>query len=232
MVARGDLGVELPPERVPGIQKDIILACRTAGKPVIVATQMLESMILSSSPTRAEASDVATAVFDGADAVMLSAETAVGKYPIETVEIMDRIIKASEHHIKTNKKDSDKKLMVESSIYYAVSRSAVDLAETVNARAIVAFTASGKTALRISRERPDLMLIVMTPENQVRRRLSLVWGSRTYLSKVQGYEAAIQEARSIIKKNRIANIGQNIVVVAGMPFGISGSTNSIRVVTI
>ena len=232
MVARGDLGVELPPERVPGIQKDIILACRTVGKPVIVATQMLESMILSPSPTRAEASDVATAVFDGADAVMLSAETAVGKYPIETVKIMDRIIKASEHHIKTHRKDSEKKLMVDNSIYYAVSRSAVDLAETVNARAIVAFTASGKTALRISRERPDLMLIVMTPKNQVRRRLSLVWGSRTFLSKVQGYEAAIQEARSIIKKNRIASIGENIVVVAGMPFGISGSTNSIRVVTI
>ena len=232
MVARGDLGVELPPERVPGIQKDIILACRTNGKPVIVATQMLESMILSPAPTRAEASDVATAVFDGADAVMLSAETAVGRYPIETVKIMDRIIKASEHHIKTHRKETNKKLMVDNSIYYAVSRSAVDLAETVNARAIVAFTASGKTALRISRERPDLMLIVMTPENQVRRRMSLIWGSRTYLSKVQGYEAAIQEARTIIKKNRIANNGQNIVVVAGMPFGISGSTNSIRVVTI
>ena len=232
MVARGDLGVELPPERVPGIQKEIILACRIAGKPVIVATQMLESMINAPSPTRAEASDVATAVFDGADAVMLSAETAVGQFPIETVKIMDKILNAAEAHIKIHPTDAPISLTAENTIYHAVSRSAVNLAETVDARAIVAFTASGKTALRISRERPELMLVVMTPKHQVRRRLSLLWGTISYLSKVQGYEAAIQEARAIIKKNRLANTGENIVVVAGMPFGISGSTNSIRVVTI
>ena len=232
MVARGDLGVELPPERVPGIQKEIILACRIAGKPVIVATQMLESMINAPSPTRAEASDVATAVFDGADAVMLSAETAVGQFPIETVKIMDKILNAAEAHIKIHPTDAPISLTAENTIYHAVSRSAVNLAETVDARAIVAFTASGKTALRISRERPELMLVVMTPRHQVRRRLSLLWGTISYLSKVQGYEAAIQEARAIIKKNKLANTGENIVVVAGMPFGISGSTNSIRVVTI
>ena len=232
MVARGDLGVELPPERVPGIQKEIILACRIAGKPVIVATQMLESMINAPSPTRAEASDVATAVFDGADAVMLSAETAVGQFPVETVKIMDKILNAAEAHIKIHPTDAPVSLTAENTIYHAVSRSAVNLAETVDARAIVAFTASGKTALRISRERPELMLVVMTPKHLVRRRLSLLWGTISYLSKVQGYEAAIQEARTIIKKNKLANIGENIVVVAGMPFGISGSTNSIRVVTI
>jgi len=232
MVARGDLGVELPPERVPGIQKEIILACRIAGKPVIVATQMLESMINAPSPTRAEASDVATAVFDGADAVMLSAETAVGQFPIETVKIMDKILNAAEAHIKIHPTDAPISLTAENTIYHAVSRSAVNLAETVDARAIVAFTASGKTALRISRERPELMLVVMTPKHLVRRRLSLLWGTISYLSKVQGYEAAIQEARAIIKKNKLANTGENIVVVAGMPFGISGSTNSIRVVTI
>ena len=232
MVARGDLGVELPPAKVPGIQKNIIMACRIIGKPVIVATQMLESMINTPLPTRAEASDVATAVFDGADAVMLSAETAVGKYPIETVYTTSNILEAAEIHIKLYPHDSPKTLKKEKSIYHAVSNSAVNLAETVNAKAIVAFTASGKTALRISRERPDLLLIVMTPDNNVRRMLSLVWGARSFVSKVQGYEAAINEARQTIISNKLAKNQENIIVVAGMPFGIAGTTNSIRVVTI
>ena len=232
MVARGDLGVELPPSNVPGIQKNIIMACRVLGKPVIVATQMLESMINTPVPTRAEASDVATAVFDGADAVMLSAETAVGQYPVESVNTMSNILEATEKHIKLNPHDSPRALKKEKSIYHAVSNAAVNLAETVNAKAIVAFTASGKTAFRISRERPDLLLIVMTPENIVRRKLSLLWGARSFLSKVQGYEAAIKEARETIKINKLAKVNENIIVVAGMPFGIEGTTNSIRVVTI
>ncbi|MDC3096220.1 pyruvate kinase [Alphaproteobacteria bacterium] len=232
MVARGDLGVELPPSNVPGIQKNIIMACRVLGKPVIVATQMLESMISTPVPTRAEASDVATAVFDGADAVMLSAETAVGRYPIDTVNTMSNILEATEKHIKLHPHDSPRALKKENSIYHAVSNAAVNLAETVNAKAIVAFTASGKTAFRISRERPDLLLIVMTPENIVRRKLSLLWGARSFLSKVQGYEAAIKEARQTIKINKLAKVNENIIVVAGMPFGIEGTTNSIRVVTI
>ena len=232
MVARGDLGVELPPEEVPGIQKDIILKCRQAGKPVIVATQMLESMIESPSPTRAEASDVATAVFDGADAVMLSAETAVGSFPIETVTIMDRIIFSAENHIKMHPGDGPQNLKVENYVYNAVSRSAVSLAEAVNARAVVAFTASGNTAFRMARERPNLLLVVMTPEVKVKRKLSLLWGAYTFFSKVQGYEAAIKEAREIIKLEKLAEQGDAIVVVAGMPFGVSGSTNSIRVVDI
>ena len=232
MVARGDLGVELPPSNVPGIQKNIIMACRVLGKPVIVATQMLESMINTPVPTRAEASDVATAVFDGADAVMLSAETAVGQYPVDSVNTMSNILEATEKHIKLHPHDSPRALKKENSIYHAVSNAAVNLAETVNAKAIVAFTASGKTAFRISRERPDLLLIVMTPENVVRRKLSLLWGARSFLSKVQGYEAAIKEARQTIKINKLAKVNENIIVVAGMPFGIEGTTNSIRVVTI
>ena len=232
MVARGDLGVELPPEEVPGIQKDIILKCRQAGKPVIVATQMLESMIESPSPTRAEASDVATAVFDGADAVMLSAETAVGSFPIETVTIMDRIIFSAENHIKMHPGDGPQNLKVENYVYNAVSRSAVSLAEAVNAKAVVAFTASGNTAFRMARERPNLLLVVMTPEVKVKRKLSLLWGAYSFFSKVQGYEAAIKEAREIIKIEKLAKKGDAIVVVAGMPFGVSGSTNSIRVVHI
>jgi len=232
MVARGDLGVELPPEKVPGIQKEIILECRQAGKPVIVATQMLESMIESPSPTRAEASDVATAVFDGADAVMLSAETAIGSFPIETVNIMDRIISSAERHINKHPGDGPQTLVAENFVYNAVSRSAVSLAESVKAKAVVAFTASGNTAYRMARERPNLLLVVMTPEVNVKRKLSLLWGAYPFLSKVQGYEAAIQEAREIITKEKLATTGDSIVVVAGMPFGISGSTNSIRVVEI
>jgi pyruvate kinase len=232
MVARGDLGVELPPEEVPGIQKDIILKCRQAGKPVIVATQMLESMIESPSPTRAEASDVATAVFDGADAVMLSAETAVGLFPIETVNIMDRIIFSAENHVKKHPGDGPQNLKVENYVYNAVSRSAVSLAESVKAKAVVAFTASGNTAYRMARERPNLLLVVMTPEVRVKRKLSLLWGAYSFFSKVQGYEAAIKEAREIIITEKLAKQGDTIVVVAGMPFGISGSTNSIRVVDI
>ena len=232
MVARGDLGVELPPEEVPGIQKDIILKCRQAGKPVIVATQMLESMIESPSPTRAEASDVATAVFDGADAVMLSAETAVGLFPIETVNIMDRIIFSAENHVKKHPGDGPQNLKVENYVYNAVSRSAVSLAESVKAKAVVAFTASGNTAYRMARERPNLLLVVMTPEVRVKRKLSLLWGAYSFFSKVQGYEAAIKEARDIIITEKLAKQGDTIVVVAGMPFGVSGSTNSIRVVDV
>ena len=232
MVARGDLGVELPPEKVPGIQKDIILECRQAGKPVIVATQMLESMIDSPSPTRAEASDVATAVFDGADAVMLSAETAVGLFPTEAVTIMDKIICSAEKHIKSHRGDGPQNLKVENFVYNAVSHSAVSLAESVKAKAVVAFTASGNTAYRMARERPNLLLVVMTPDEKVKRRLSLLWGAYSFFSKVQGYEAAIEEARQIIRKQKFAKNGDAIVVVAGMPFGISGSTNSIRVVDI
>ena len=154
MVARGDLGVELPPEEVPGWQKRIVAECRMVGKPVVVATQMLESMIANPTPTRAEASDVAGAVFDGADAVMLSGETAVGKYPVETVQMMGRIIAAAEGHIMAHPENAPPKLPTEPSLYHAVALATVSLAETVGAEVIVAFSTSGNTAVRIARERP------------------------------------------------------------------------------
>ncbi|MEC8366381.1 MAG: pyruvate kinase, partial [Pseudomonadota bacterium] len=168
MVARGDLGVELPPEDVPGWQKRIVAECRMVGKPVVVATQMLESMITNPTPTRAEASDVAGAVFDGADAVMLSGETAVGKYPVETVQMMGRIIAAAEGHIMAHPENAPPKLPTEPSLYHAVALATVSLAETVGAEVIVAFSTSGNTAVRIARERPRIPFVVLSPFVEVR----------------------------------------------------------------
>ena len=233
MVARGDLGVELPPEQVPGWQKKIIAQCRMVGKPVVVATQMLESMIESPSPTRAEASDVAGAVFDGADAVMLSAETAVGAFPIEAASIMARIIESAEAHIAQNPEAALPQLPVEPSIYHAVARSAVALAQTVGAKAIIAFTTSGNTAVRIARERPRTRLLMMTPQIEVQRRLTLLWGAHSAPSQfTTDYEAAIDEAVETVKATGLAEKGDNVVVIAGMPFGVAGTTNSMRVVSL
>ena len=233
MVARGDLGVELPPEQVPGWQKTIISKCRMIGKPVIVATQMLESMIDAPTPTRAEASDVAGAVFDGADAVMLSAETAAGQYPIEAVNFMSRIVSEAEAHISKNPEAGPGKLPVENSVYHAVARTSVVLAETVEARVMVAFSSSGNTAVRIARERPSIPFLVMTPDLTVQRRLGLLWGTRTASSTFsEDFETAITEAIEEIKRRNLAARGQQVVVVAGMPFGIEGTTNSMRVVTL
>lgn len=233
MVARGDLGVELPPELVPGWQKKIIAECRMVGKPVIVATQMLESMIEAPSPTRAEASDVAGAVFDGADAVMLSAETAAGQYPVESVDMMARILVAAERHIHENPEAALPQLPVEPSLYHAVARASVALAETVDAKVIVAFSTSGNTAVRIARERPDLPFVVMTPDPNVQRRLALLWGTQSGASTFsQDFESAIDEAIEEIRNRKLAKKGDPVVVVAGMPFGIAGTTNSMRVVTL
>jgi pyruvate kinase len=233
MVARGDLGVELPPEQVPGWQKTIISKCRMIGKPVVVATQMLESMIDAPTPTRAEASDVAGAVFDGADAVMLSAETAAGHYPIESVQFMSRIVTEAESHICQHPGSGPGKLPVETSVYHAVARTSVVLAETVEATVMVAFSSSGNTALRIARERPSIPFLVMTPNLHVQRRLGLLWGTRTAASAFsEDFESAITEAIEEIKNRDLAGRGQQIVVVAGMPFGIEGTTNSMRVVTL
>ena len=160
MVARGDLGVESPAERVPAIQKTLIAKCRRVGKPVIIATQMLESMISSATPTRAEASDVAGAVFEGADAIMLSAESASGRYPLEAVTMMAKIAVAAEQHIQLNPEDGPAHLDVEPTIYHAVAEAAVRLAEAIDAAAIIAFTASGNTAVRLARERPKRPLLV------------------------------------------------------------------------
>ncbi len=233
MVARGDLGVELPPEHLPGWQKTIISKCRLVGKPVVVATQMLESMIDAPAPTRAEASDVAGAVFDGADAVMLSAETAAGQYPVESVEFMARIVSSAEAHILSDPTSGPGKLPVEKSVYHAVARTSVGLAETVEAKVMVAFSSSGNTAVRIARERPAIPFLVMTPHLEVRRKLCLLWGTYTAASAhSDDFESAITEAIFEIRKRGMAGTGQQVVIVAGMPFGIVGTTNSMRVVTL
>jgi len=233
MVARGDLGVELPPEEVPGWQKKIIARCRMVGKPVVVATQMLESMIEAPAPTRAEASDVAGAVFDGADAVMLSAETAVGKHPVTAASMMARILEAAETHIVENLEAALPQLPVEPTIYHAVAHAAVALADTIAAKAIVAFTTSGNTAVRIARERPQIPILMMTSSPKVRRRLTLLWGCRPAASHfADDFEAAIAEAVATVQAEGLAAPGDHIVVVAGMPFGVAGTTNSMRVVAL
>ena len=229
MIARGDLGVELDAAEVPSVQKRLIYQCRKVGKPVVVATQMLESMIASPTPTRAEATDVAGAVFDGADTVMLSAETAIGKYPVEVVETMANILISAENHINYFSFDGPAPLEVEPSIYHAVAKASVALAQTIKAKAIIAYTASGNTAVRIARERPAIRLFVSTPEQNVQRRLSILYGATTILQAETDYEKALSITKKIlIKENAVAK-NDAIVVVAGFPFGLAGSTNAIRV---
>ncbi|MGC6517435.1 MAG: pyruvate kinase [Candidatus Puniceispirillaceae bacterium] len=230
MIARGDLGVELPAEQVPSVQKRLLRKCRQVGKPVVVATQMLESMITSPTPTRAEATDVANAVFDGADTVMLSAETAAGDYPVEAVSIMQRILRNTEAHIASHPQDGPSQLQVEPSVYHAVAQSAVKLADDIEAAALVVFSATGNTAVRVARERPQLPLIVMTPDENVQRRLSMLWGARCYMQDETDYETAVEEARKLTLSENIGKRGQQIIVVAGIPFGKAGTTNSMRVV--
>lgn len=232
MIARGDLGVELPAQHVPSIQKKLVSKCRRVGKPVIVATQMLESMINAPTPTRAEASDVAGAVFDGADAVMLSAETAAGKYPVNAVQMMASIAQAAEHHIRDYPHDGPTRMEVENSIYHAVAEAAVRLAESIEACAIVAFTASGNTAVRIARERPAYPIFVLSPFPKVERQLSVLWGVQTASQAETQYEQAVEEAVALIKERNLGKSGQSIVLVSGMPFGLSGSTNALRVVNV
>ncbi len=230
MVARGDLGVELPPEEVPLAQKRIVRAARVRGLPVVVATQMLESMISAPAPTRAEASDVATAVFDGADAVMLSAETASGQYPLEAVTIMNRIITRVEQ-------DSDWRAMTEAtrpppehSTSDAIAAAARQIAHTIGARAIVAFTSSGNTALRVARERPDCHVIGMTPDERVARRLALVWGVHATLCDLMAsMTETVELARRTARLEGFAEANETIVVTAGIPFGQTGTTNALRV---
>jgi len=229
MIARGDLGVEIDVAEIPSVQKRLIYQCRKVGKPVVVATQMLESMIASPTPTRAEATDVAGAVFDGADTVMLSAETAIGEYPVEVVETMANILISAENHINYFSFDGPAPLEVEPSIYHAVAKASVALAQTIKAKAIIAYTASGNTAVRIARERPAIRLFVSTPEQNVQRRLSILYGATTIRQAETDYEKALSITKKIlIKENAVAK-NDAVVVVAGFPFGLAGSTNAIRV---
>ena len=235
MVARGDLGVELPAERVPAIQKRIVRSCRRFGKPVIVATQMLESMIDSPVPTRAEASDVATAIYDGADAVMLSAESAAGRFPIEAVKMMNRIIEQVED-------DPQYRQLIDAS--HTSARPGGDVAEAVccamrravsllQAVAIVCYTSSGHTSLRAARERPESPILSLTPSLRVARRLALAWGVHSvHIGDVFDVDQMTATACSVALSEKFATSGQTLVVIAGMPFGTPGNTNLIRIASV
>ncbi len=230
MVARGDLGVEMPPEDVPSVQKQIIHACRIAGKPVIVATQMLESMITAPTPTRAEASDVATAVYEGADAVMLSAETAVGEYPVEAVAMMDRIARRVQGDPLYFPSLQTKLLEHEHTNPDAISAAACQVAATVGAAAIVSFTSSGATALRAARERPAAPILAMTPHLGTARRLALLWGAHcVHSTDIKSFSDMVQKAVRAAHREDLAQPGQRVVITAGVPFGTPGATNILRI---
>ena len=230
MVARGDLGVELPPEDVPSIQKRIVRACRESGTPVIVATQMLESMMASPSPTRAEASDVATAVYDGADAVMLSGETASGKYPVEAVTIMDRIIQRVEHDKLYRTIMDAVHPEPEATAADAISAAARQVGHTISAACIATFTMSGSTALRAARERPDVPILGLTANPATARKLALLWGVHWVLTHdIASFTEMVQIATEAARTEGFAEPGQRLVVTAGVPFGTPGATNVLRI---
>ncbi len=230
MLARGDLGVEIPPEDVPAVQKRVVRKVRFAGKPIIVATQMLESMIESPAPTRAEASDVATAVYDGADAVMLSAETAAGKYPLEAVGIMNRICLSTEHdegyrrHISADVPEN------EGDSSDAITKAAYYVARSIDAACIVNYTTSGSTALRTARLRPGRPIMCLTQSDSVARRLCLSYGVRpVHVEDVHDTGGAVKRAAEVAREQKLGKKGDRFVLTAGVPFGTPGSTNILRV---
>ena len=230
MIARGDLGVELPIEQVPGRQKQITRAARQTGRPVIVATQMLESMIHDPVPTRAEVSDVATAVFEGADAVMLSAESAAGKWPERAVAMMDQIAKAVERdpHFRgiIHAQRTDPELTAAD----AISAAARSVAETLKLAAIVCYTSSGSTGLRAARERPDVPIIALTPSPETGRRLALVWGLHCVLTEdADDLDDMVSKACRIAMEENFAEPGQRIIITAGVPLRTPGTTNMLRI---
>jgi pyruvate kinase len=230
MVARGDLGVELPPERVPQIQKKLIRACLEAGKPVVTATQMLESMIHNPTPTRAEASDVANAIYDGTDAVMLSAETAVGAYPVEAVRMMDRIARTVEGDERYIADMRDHALTPDETTADAVSKGACDMAYALSADMIVTFSASGTTAQRVARHRPSAPVLAITPSERAFRQLSVVWGVLPHLSAdIASTDEMVHVATQVLTERKVLEPGSRYVITAGVPFGTRGTTNMIRV---
>jgi pyruvate kinase len=230
MVARGDLGVEMMPEDVPAMQKRIVRTCRKLGRPVIVATQMLESMIHSPTPTRAEASDVATAVYDGADAVMLSAETASGAFPLEAVTIMERIIaRVEQDPLYRPIMDADH-AAPEATASDAITAAAAQVARTIKAAAIVTFTTSGSTTLRAARERPEAPILCLTQNRKTARRLVLCWGTHTMLSEeFASFTKMVDKACEVAKAEGFADPGETIAITAGVPFGTPGATNILRI---
>ncbi|HEU5196210.1 MAG TPA: pyruvate kinase, partial [Methylomirabilota bacterium] len=230
MVARGDLGVDVPLEDVPHMQKEIIRQARAAKVPVIVATQMLESMVTHLRPTRAEVSDVATAIFDGADAVMLSAETATGRYPAEAVETMARIAVRAEHSVLASEPQRRRQRDgVAVGFPEAVSDAAAMAARALKARAIVAFTQSGFSARLISHQRPDVPIIAFTPTVEVRRRLALSWGVATRLiRKVETTDEMVEEIESALLRDGLVQVNDVIVIISGAPMWVTGTTNLMK----
>ncbi len=230
MVARGDLGVELPIETVPGLQKRIVRACRKSGKPVIVATQMLESMINAPVPTRAEVSDVATAVFEGVDAVMLSAESAAGNYPVEAVSMMNSIAKKVEQDPTYEGIINAQRSDPEPTGADAISAASRQIVETLDLAAIVCYTASGTTGLRAARERPSKPIIALSPVPTTARRLALVWGLHCVVTEdARDLDDMVDRACRIAHREHFANPGDRVVIIAGVPLRTPGSTNSLRI---
>ena len=232
MVARGDLGVEMPPEQVPPLQKTIVEMARQMGKPVVVATQMLESMITAPSPTRAEVSDVATAVYDGADAIMLSAESASGQFPLEAVAMMNRIATAVEadptHHARVHFTETKADFTTNDAIAEAA---AGNMVKVVSAAGIVCFTMSGSTARRLSRERPPVPLLVLTPSVKTARRLGLLWGAHAVRTRdVDSFEEMVGKSKRMALRHAVGTAGQRLILVAGVPFKTPGSTNVLHIV--
>ena len=233
MVARGDLGVEMPPEDVPRIQKLILREARRVGKPVIVATQMRESMITSPTPSRAEASDVATAVYDGADAIMLSAESASGQYPVEAVTFMSKIAAHTQDDPTYHTGLISQHQPLQNTASDAITSAAKQVAETIGAVAIVTYTTSGSTALRASRERPEIPILCLTSKIETARRLTLSFGVHAvHTSDVHDFSEMVEKAALIARRDGLATPGQSIVVTAGVPFGTPGRTNTLRIATV
>ena len=230
MVARGDLGVEIRLERVPIVQKEIIRKCNQAGKPVIVATQMLESMVGATRPTRAEVSDVANAILDGADAVMLSGETAIGRYPVRTVKVMAKIITETEKVLPYELILHEKSEQVTDQTDDAISYAACHMSQRLRVACIIAYSSSGSTALRVSKYRPKVPILAITPNSKIARRLVLSWGIEPHLvTEPINADMMFQEAAKLAHKTALAKIGELVVITAGIPTGSPGSTNVVKV---
>jgi pyruvate kinase len=233
MVARGDLGVEMPLEAVPGLQKRIVRAARKAGKPVVVATQMLESMILSPMPTRAEVSDVATAIYDSADAVMLSAESASGAHPVEAVQTMDRIARQVEQDPMYQEIVDAQRHAPEATTADAIMAAVHEVTQTIQARAIICWTKSGSTALRAARERSRAPIIAVTPSIETARRLALVWGLHCLTSEeISSLDEMVDRALGFAQSEGFAVKGEHVVITGGVPLGVTGTTNMLRVAVV
>jgi len=233
MVARGDLGVELNPEEVPPIQKQIVSATRRSGKPVVVATQMLESMIESPTPTRAEVSDVANAVYDGVDAVMLSAETASGAWPVEAVTIMHRIAAQVEADPVYQDRIHFTEVRPDATTADALSEACAQIARTMTLTGIIVFTLSGSTARRVARERPPVPMLVLTPSTKIARRMGLLWGAHAVTTKdIGSFEEMIGKGKRMALRHSFGEAGSKLIALAGVPFGTPGSTNLLHIVTL